>query len=480
LPSKELLEHTTSVCPECFDAVPAEIHTDGKAVFMRKNCSSHGTFEGMIWSDVDLYKWSYNFTKPGTPFASPAKGVSKGCPHDCGLCPDHEQHTCLAILEVTDACNLGCPVCLSSSPDQLNLPMTQIEYSLKKFLFHEGRPSPIQLSGGEPTTRSDLRDVIQMTHDLGFKFIEVNSNGIALSKNPELAREYADAGLDGVYLQFDGLTDDIYRQIRGMDLLAVKKRAIENIRKSGLSVVLAVTLVAGVNDAQMWDIIKFAIDKGLNGVNFQPVADFGRIPKSLVNPMDRVTNSDVANGVSFQSQGVLKPKDFIPVPCPDNRCQMLSYLSVKGDSIKPISSFIDAERLLSYYSKFTDLDRMNDAVRDVREIAYEMWSSSAVPGKIKELDCFPGCCSLPISSDSESKLFPVGCHGMMDRWNQEVGRLRKCCVHELTAEGTLVPFCLYNTTTKDGHAYYRDFFKNKYYTGKPSSSHQLLQLSTAK
>ncbi|RLI34711.1 radical SAM protein, partial [Candidatus Bathyarchaeota archaeon] len=248
--------------------IPARIYSDGVRVFMQKECTLHGIFQGLIWSDYQLYHRSFQFNGKKTKPAELATSVSKGCPYDCGLCPEHKQHTCLAILEITDKCNLNCPICLASSPKMSEDPnIEQIEDALKKLLGYEGRSTSIQLSGGEPTVRQDLADIINIARDLGFKSIEIDTNGIELAKKPKLAKDLADAGLTGIYLQFDGVTADVQASIRGsyIDLLTIKEKAIERAKKAGLEVALAATIVKGVNDNQLWKIIRYAIKNDTKG-----------------------------------------------------------------------------------------------------------------------------------------------------------------------------------------------------------------------
>jgi len=447
-----LLEETKSLCPNCLRIIPAQIYTDGAKVYMKKSCPVHGLFRSLVWSDLELYRWASRFTRRVNPAKKRSTTVDKGCPYDCGLCPEHDQHTCLAIVEVTQRCNLHCPVCLSSSPKAgHDFEIEQIENMLRALLKCEGGPTPIQISGGEPTIRKDLAEIIQMARDLGFEFIEVDTNGIEIAKKPELSKELADAGLDGVYLQFDGLSDEIYASIRGRNLLAIKRKAIENVRRAGLSVVLAATIVKGVNDHQLWEIVKYAIEEKTLGVNFQSFAALGRFPQTLQKPVDRVTTPDIVRNIEFQSSGKLKITDFIPVPCPDIRCSTLTYLLIRDGKITPINRLVDVEGLMDYYAKLASFDEMLGAVK---KILYDMWSCSAVPGKRRGKDIV-SCFSPPDSELLEGRCFSIGCHSLQDVWNVDINRVKRCCIHELTAEGKLIPFCLYNITNQEGGTLYR-------------------------
>ncbi|MEM1540637.1 MAG: radical SAM protein [Candidatus Bathyarchaeia archaeon] len=417
--------------------IPAWICTNSGKVFMQKYCPEHGIFKGLVWNNYLMYKRSFQFKRPGTLPSSFAMATKKGCPHDCGLCPEHKQHTCLAILEVTDKCNLNCPICLASSPRGNNAPkLEQIENALRKLLKYEGKATALQISGGEPTTRKDLVEIVQIAKSLGFEKIEIDTNGIELGKNPRLARELAEAGLKGVYLQFDGLTSETNNYLRGVysDLLPLKEMAIERAKRAGLEITLAATIVKGVNDNQLWDIVKYAIKRDAKGVNFQTFAASGRFPPSMFNPMDRATIPDVIEGICEQSSGKLRIEDFIPIPCPDTRCTVLTYTIIKNGEITPISRIVDVKRIIDYYSEPADFDKILKAVND---ILYD-----------KSRDDIH-CCH-PLHDMLRGQYFSIACHSLQDIWNLDLERVKKCCVHELTTDGKLVPFCLYNITNLKG------------------------------
>lgn len=449
-----ILGESKSLCPECFRLVPASIVTDGDRVYMEKTCEEHGKSEALLWSDLNLYKRALRFSRSGKPAKPHIESTLKGCPFDCGLCPLHKQHTCLAILEVTDACNLLCPVCLadSKSAPTWNPSVEDIEIMLKELLRCEGKPTAIQISGGEPTVRKDLLEIVGLAKDLGFKLIEIDTNGIELAKNPKLAKDLADAEISGVYLQFDGLSPRIHETIRGRDLTKIKEDAVENCVKAGLSITLAVTVVKGINENQLWDIIKYAVSRKAIGVNFQPFAALGRYPASLFNPLDRATVSDVQNGIESQSGGRIRAADFMPVPCPDPRCSSLLYAYYRsGEELHVINRLADMEQLIDKYSlknAFIEFDDLLKAMADelaVSETFIRKFKPQAVGSSLRLL----------LEHLKPEGFFSVGCHFAQDVWTVDIERLSKCCVHELRENGRLIPFCLYNLTSVKGEKLYR-------------------------
>ncbi|MDW8022928.1 MAG: radical SAM protein [Nitrososphaerota archaeon] len=403
---------------------------------MQKECLKHGVFQGLIWNDYQIYQRSFKFARPGRLPENWATSINEGCPYDCGLCPEHKQHTCLAILEVTDKCNLNCPVCLASSSKRNDPELNQIEYALKKLLGYEGRETSLQISGGEPTIRKDIVEIVQTAVSLGFKKIEVNTNGIKLGRDQKLARELFDAGLGGIYLQFDGLIPETNMLLRGAypDLLPLKEMAIERAKRAGLEVTLAATIVKGVNDDQLWDIIKYAIKRDLKGVNFQTFTASGNFPPILFNPMERVTIPDIVKEIQAQSGGQLKIEDFIPIPCQDNRCAAITYTIIKNGKITPINRLVVVEKVIDYYSELADFDELLKTVND-----------ALCNGKENEALC----CST-LLDELRGQYFSIACHGLQDIWNIDLKRVKKCCVHELTTDGKLIPFCLYNITNLEG------------------------------
>lgn len=327
-----ILAHTESLCPHCFKKIPAQRVQKGDAVHLVKQCPEHGETQTVIWKGKPLIT---HWMRPKT-LAGPSKyatTIEKGCPFDCGICPAHRQRTCTALLEVTRRCNLHCPVCfadskttaisdlkagedegalvISGQKDDPDLKTIQAWY--ERLIHLTGGGCNIQLSGGEPTVRDDLPRIVEMGKSMGFGFIQINSNGLRLAEDPLFVRDLKKAGLDSVFLQFDGLSDTIHQRLRGKKLTSLKERAVANCRAFNLGVVLVPTLVPGVNDGEIGDIIRFGLDHSpyVRGVHFQPISYFGRYPEApsdahritLPQVIQAITDQTGIDGVHFTPPG---------------------------------------------------------------------------------------------------------------------------------------------------------------------------------
>lgn len=399
---------------------------------MKKVCPQHGGFECIVSSDLAAYERMRRSPRIVQLPAQPAMPVAKGCPDDCGLCPAHEQHTCLAIVEITSRCNLPCPVCLAdATAEGTDLSVTQVASALEKLLQAEGAATPLQFAGGEPTLHPGLLDIVRKARDMGFRKQEVDSNGLLLASRRSLAGDLRAAGLTGVYLQMDAIDAEASSYIRGRDLISQKLRAIENCRNAGLQVVLSVTVVPGVNDQHLWDMIRFAAERRLTGVNFQSVVLAGRYPAALAANRQRFTAGHFMREVEAQSAGRLRAGDLMPMSCPDPRCGLFAYVVVKRDGeLLPVNRLLGDERLRQHVADFSDWETL------LRQIGCAS-SSCGCGGGNNALD------ELVALLDG-AECFSIGFHGMMDAYSFDRERAQRCCVHKLTAEGKLMPFCLYN------------------------------------
>jgi hypothetical protein len=436
------LEYTKSICPLCKAVIDAEVNIRGGRVVMRKRCPEHGSFEALVYSDAALYMSQLGYNKPGTLPLRFQTEVRDGCPLDCGLCPEHKQHACLALIEVNSGCNLDCPICFADSghqPDGFSLTREQVALMLDAFVASEGEPEVLQLSGGEPTIHPELCEFVAMAKARGIRFVMVNTNGIRVARDRRFAERLAAAG-PHLYLQFDGFELATHLAIRGKDLRADKERALETCAELGMSATLVAAVEKGVNEHELGAIVRFGVSHpAVNSVVFQPVTHAGR--HLAFDPLERLTNADVMHLLAAQLPEWLRVSDFVPVPCCFPTCRSMCYALRDGDALLPLARLIEVDDYLDYAA--------NRVVPDfqVRHALERMFSASATPGAEQALLACESCgIDLPAALDDvRSHAFVITAQDFQDPYTLNVRQLMKCCVAQITPDGRLIPFCAYNS-----------------------------------
>lgn len=436
-----LIGKTMSVCPVCLVKIPAQkaVGEDGN-LYMEKRCWEHGSFRTLIWEgDLESYvNWAANDVD-GTLIPVRAQPVEKGCPYDCGLCQNHERDGCCVLLELTNRCNLRCPVCFASAgeqqPKDLSLEEISKQYDL---LMERGGPFNIQLSGGEPTMRDDLDAIIALGKEKGFSFFQLNTNGIRLANEAGYAKHLVNAGVSVAFLQFDGLDDNIYRTLRGADLLEIKLKAIDNCKEAGLPVVLVPTVAPGVNDHTLGDILRFALSRAprVRGVHIQPISYFGRC--GLEAPEVRLTIPAVLRRIEAQTEGLMKITDFGGGGAESPYCSFhASFMRKKDGTIKALPR--RKSQCCCVKSS------------EARDFVSQQWS-----GKASCCDGDEATSSLDVFlQQTVENTFTVSGMVFQDAYNLDLDRLRRCYICEVDTEKGMVPFCAYNLTDIHGRSLYR-------------------------
>ncbi|AXG09334.1 radical SAM protein [Haloplanus rubicundus] len=435
--SSDELATTTSLCPDCLEPVPGRYERRAEGVFLTRECPDHGSVSRQVWGSFDHWEWAAEFGPDPE--------------HDGGDLTVDPDHACLAVVEVTDDCNLSCSFCFASSgPGGEGRSTAEIDALLDTVVEAGGRP--IQFSGGEPTVRDDLPELVTRARDRGIDHVEVNTNGTRLATEDGYARTLADAGVTAIYLQFDGLTVDTYERIRGVDLVDEKRDAIDACRAADLPVVLVPTVVPGVNDDEMGDIVRFALDNRdvIRSVNFQPVAHFGRYDQHE----GRYAIDDATRQLAEQIES-LDPRDMLPAPCCSAYCQIGTAFvpreadvgedsddgrGADGDDFPfvPLTQFVD-DRLWDTLSGLVDEGDYMELLAGTA--AGQKWACKTA-----------SCCGVDAGgvADLFDEVVAVSFTGFMDADAADVNRLSNCCISVPTTDGDLVPFCGYNMTTTDG------------------------------
>lgn len=446
-PVSAVLGTTTSICPHCKRVLDAELlERDGRVVLAR-TCPDHGRIEAVVYGDAERYREIGRFDKPGEPPLERQTETALGCPHDCGICPEHAQHTCLGIIEVNTACNLDCPICFADSgtgPQEhgFSLSLAQVEGMLDAFVRAEGEPESVQLSGGEPSIHPEILEMLRAARRRGIDLVMLNTNGIRLARDPRFAPALAEIGVH-VYLQFDGFSEATQIAVRGRDLTDEKLRALDRCAEAGVTVSLAAAVERGLNEHEVGSIVRFGIEHpAVTGVFFQPVTHSGRF-RADADPLEKLTNSDVIDAVCAQLPEWFRPDDFVPVPCCSPTCRSATFALYDGDDLVPLPRLVDVEDYLDYVT--------NRAVPDleVRRALEGLWSAKAAGGSApvaERLDCVACATGMPPElREVAARGFMIVSQDFQDPYTLDVEKLRKCCVSEITPDGRLIPFCAYNS-----------------------------------
>lgn len=440
-----------SLCPVCFRKVEGKIVFQDDCVLLLKNCPQHGSSKVLVADDVAYYRRCREvFIKPPEMPHHYNTPVKWGCPYDCGLCTDHEQHSCLSLIEICDYCNLRCPVCYSASgPErQAFRPLPEIERMLDCVVHNELQPDVVQISGGEPTLHPDFFEVLAMAKARPIRHLMVNTNGVRIAQDEDFVRRLAGFMPDfEVYLQFDSFEREALLQLRGADLRSVRRRAIERLNEHGISTTLVVTLKKGLNDGELGRIIEFALLQDcIRGITFQPIQDAGR-NEHFDPSRDRLTLTEVRRNILEQSS-IFRPEDLIPVPCHPDSLGMAYALKLNG-KVVPLTGMIDPQILIEG-GRNTIIYEQDDAVRQCifRLFATNHSPESGAQSLRDLLCCLP---RLQVTPElSYKNLFRILIVQFMDAHSLDVRSVKKSCIHIAHPDGKrLIPFDTYNLFYRD-------------------------------
>ena len=368
-------ELTRSMCPECRRIIDAQIRLRNNQVIMRKRCPDHGWFESLVYNDAKLYTSSLKYNKPGTIPLEFSTEIVDGCPYDCGLCPEHQQHACLGIIEVNTACNFACPVCFSDAGPGFNLTLDDVERILDRFVVTEGSPEVVQFSGGEPSIHPDIIPMLKMAFAKGIKYVMLNTNGRRIAQDDAFLAALAEIR-PVIYFQFDGFDEDTAWTIRReKNLLPEKLLALDRLAAIGLDVVLVPTIERGINLHEVGAIVKFGVQHpAVKGINFQPMFHAGR---HIANdPLLRLTIPDVLKAIDEQCEGMFVASDFVPVPCCFPTCNSVTYAYVDGETVVPMTRLVEVDDYLDYITNRS----VPDLSGEIKKALEGLWSATAVPG----------------------------------------------------------------------------------------------------
>ncbi len=479
--SETVLYETESLCPECLTVIPAKIvRTPDDRVEIVKECPEHGEFRDVVWSDYRFYKRAFGYEFQGPGIENPNTDVARGCPLDCGLCPQHESCTALGIIDVTNRCNMNCPVCFANAEAKgyvYEPTLEQIEDMLDRLRSEKPLPCrAVQFAGGEPLVREDIHEIIAMAAEKGFH-VQIATNAIEFARNPDLVKDLHDAGLRVVYMQFDGLDREIYREIRGSaKVLDLKLEAIGALEKEGVSTVLVPTLAKGVNDDQIGPMLELAREYHvIRGINVQPISFTGRVPLEERRRM-RITIPDFVKLVEEQTDGKVPADSFYPVPIAakiarlintlqgSNKpefsahplCGVATYLIEENNGYVPITEFVDPDAFIEFLEQLVEkvgkIESRRDKLRAAKMLMKFITKNMkrlfkiTIGKKLAKLmvDVVTKGTYDAISEFHWNSLL-LGCMHFMDPYNFQTDRVRRCVIHYATPDSRIIPFCAYNS-----------------------------------
>ena len=518
------LRRTQSLCPVCLRRIEAsyvQSVTDAHTVMLRKTCPDHGTFSVPAWRESGegaaatppFASWS----RPKNPSfpANPRTPIRDGCPYDCGLCPAHAQHTCTGLFEVTKRCDMACPVCYAqagsvSNPqrgeaDDFSLDVIAMQMDTLK---GASGPCNVQISGGEPTVRDDLPQIIGMARQRGFGLVQVNTNGLRLARQQGYARSLRDAGLDSVYLQWDGVNESSFMALRGRECLDYKRRAVRNCADAGLGVVLVATVVRGVNDGELGDLLRLALELGpaVRGLHIQPAAFFGRYPWQL-EEAPRLTLPDVMAALVSQAPKMVSPSHLHPPGCENELCsfsavyrrvcrngqQGLEWLPDAGQSCcspAPQTGSKTGSQAGSQAASQTVSQTVSPAApqpghqaggttvpppaeegaRKAKQFVAMHWKGGNPAGEEASMAPNSGADGFSrfLAQAGAEQRFTLSAMAFQDALSLDLDRVRGCCIHVVRPDGRMIPFCLHNLTASNGTRLYSEHPYSEHPNGEQS------------
>jgi uncharacterized radical SAM superfamily Fe-S cluster-containing enzyme len=442
---------TTSLCETCYGLAPTKVIVEDGNVFFLKRCRQHGVMKTLVCDDLDYWKATKDWLKAGDRPLAPQTRTDFGCPYDCGLCPDHEQHSCLAIIEVNEACNLSCPVCFADSSIKrtAHRPLAEIERMLDFLVASEGEPDLLQLSGGEPTLHPDFWAIMDAARARPIRHRMLNTNGLRIAREAGFAERLAEylPGFE-VYLQFDSLRPEALLDIRGADLSRIRIQALEALERANLSTTLVATIKKGVNDRDIADIVRFALQwRCVRGVTFQPIQDAGR-NDGFDAKANRIVLTEIRRRIA--EAGVFQLADLIPLPCnPDQIC--IGYGLRNETEVTPVTSLFPRDLFVAAAPNTVTFEAYPELQRRV----FELLSLSTAQGDTSEKLANLLCC-LPEAAVPDNlayeHTFRVVISQFLDRYNFDLGTVKRSCVHFVQPDGRIIPFDTFNTFYRPGAA----------------------------
>jgi hypothetical protein len=447
------------ICPECRELVDGVRLLRGGKVYLRKQCPRHGKSEALISGDADWFLKSLTYITKGSVPLRHSTRTSEGCPRDCGLCPDHEQHSCLPIIEITNHCNLECPICIVQNRNNYTMSRQEFTATIDGLVAKEGTLDTVNLSGGEPTIHPEFLDFLDLARRPEISRVSVSTNGLRCATDFAFCQELARKKVY-VNLQLDALRNPELRILRGAgDQEAAKRRALDNLERAGVRTTIVSTVAKGVNDGQIGDCVRLLYERDfILSLMFQPAAytGYGGAHFGPHDPLDVITIPDVVRSAEEQTGGMLRRSDFLPLPCSHPGCFGLTYLLKTDEGFIPFPRFIALGQYLEIISNRGTIRPDETFEGAIKTTIDQLWSSAGqIPDRDRILKTLKKALRLMYPEDrvleleerlhlGEGLVKTIFIHAFMDEHTFEVDRIKKCCTHYAMPDGRLMPGCAYN------------------------------------
>ena len=439
-----------ALCNDCKQKVRARaIKRDGK-VLLEKFCPEHRFTYDLLSSSVEWFEDSFNYIKPRQTPKKLTVGEYKGCPESCGFCPEHQQHVCLPVIEISSACDLDCPICLKNFKEEYTHTIDEFEFILDKLIESEDNIDVINLSGGEPTLHPRIIDFIELCNNKNIAQTTVSTNGLRLLRDKAFREAFKNTGAIAA-LQFDGFSRDAYIKLRGEDLLDGKLELIRTLEAEGINYSLVATIAKGINDGEIERIADYLFESKALSLMIQPLAFTGSAESFDIK--HRFTVADAVN--NLESSKYVSKGDFKPLPCSHYSCFALSYYISGGDGkYYSLLDFLGKDNFLDVISNKTLPGLDYEGFSIMKDRLYELWSASdssdlndrvmkRIQSILRELSScgYNRKSSLNMGMENMKAIFV---HHFMDAYNFEFGRVIKCCNPYPQKDGRFIPICSQN------------------------------------
>jgi hypothetical protein len=451
------LQVTPSVCPTCRAVVPAKVLFKTGNVHLETCCPEHGTTNTVISNDIDAFLATRNFFSQAWMPMGFAQSYAHNCPDNCGLCPEHEQHVCMPVVEITDHCDLTCPVCLVKNRNSWHMTRDEFNGILDRLLETEGLIDVLSFSGGEPTLHPEFRTLV--TDALARRKIlrvSVSTNGRRLARDPELLRFLAQNNVV-ISLQFDSFNAEAVTTLRGADLTAEKRTIIADLVALDAALSLTYTLAGGVNETGLKEAVDLLFQHpNILSIMVQPMTFCGA-GKGFA-PKRRVFIPEVTELLEKHGGGRLQKHDFMPLPCSHPNCFSLGFfLKLDDGEYTPLRRLFDVDTYKDLIQNRTLIGTDPDSFQDIQNAVYQLWTggNATTPDSHKALGAIRNLIRNMQSTGTfdptrnvalaERSMKSIFIHAFMDEETFDLSRARKCCQVYPLRDGRFMPICVYNT-----------------------------------